>query len=60
MKVKASNSKRRYDIDWLRIIVILLLFPFHSARIFDFWEPNYVKSADLSWGLSWFIVIVGY
>jgi len=55
-----SNSVRRYDIDWLRIIVILLLFPFHSARIFDYWEPNYVKNIDLSWGLSWFIVLVGY
>ncbi|WP_425800766.1 acyltransferase [Desulfitobacterium sp. Sab5] len=61
--MRAKNhprSARRYDIDWLRIFVILLLFPFHSARIFDFWEPNYVKNIDLSWGLSWFIVIVGY
>lgn len=61
--MRAKNQPiftRRYDIDWLRIFVILLLFPFHSARIFDFWEPNYVKNIDLSWGLSWFIVIVAY
>lgn len=57
---KQNNSARRYDIDWLRIIVIFLLFPFHTARIFDYWEPNYVKNIDLSWGLSWFIVIIGY
>lgn len=55
-----SKTARRNYIDWLRIIVILLLFPFHSARIFDYWEPNYVKNINLSWGLSWFIVIVGY
>lgn len=54
-----NNLARRLDIDWLRIFVIILLFPFHSARIFDYWEPNYVKNIDLSWGLSWFIVIVG-
>lgn len=55
-----SDLARRYDIDWLRIFVILLLFPFHSARIFDFWGPNYIKNIDFSWGLSWFIVIIGY
>lgn len=51
---------RRYDIDWLRNFVIFLLIPFHTARIFDYWEPNYVKSASLSWSLSWFIVLIGY
>lgn len=55
-----SSLGRRYSIDWLRIFIIFLLFPFHSARIFDFWEPNYVKNIDLSWGLSWLIVIIGY
>lgn len=48
---------RRYDIDWLRNFGILLLFPFHSARVFDHWDPFYVKNAELSWGLSWFISI---
>jgi len=48
---------RRYDIDWLRNIGIFLLFPFHSARIFDYWDPFYVKNKSLSWGLSWFIMV---
>ncbi|PLS10262.1 acyltransferase family protein [Neobacillus cucumis] len=48
---------RRYDMDWLRIFGILLLFPFHSARVFDHWDPFYVKNETLSWGLSWFISI---
>ena len=52
------ESNRRYDIDWLRIFVVLSLIPFHTARIFDFWEPNYVKNADLSAGLSFLIAFL--
>lgn len=55
-----SSDKRRYDIDWLRNIGILLLFPFHSARVYDVWDPFYVKSEALSWGLSWFIALTSY
>jgi glucans biosynthesis protein C len=54
------KSNRRYDIDWLRNLGILLLFPFHSARVFDHWDPFYVKSHVLSWGLSWFIASTSY
>lgn len=50
-----TEINRRYDIDWLRILVVASLVPFHTARIFDFWEPNYVKNADLSAALSFFI-----
>ena len=39
---------RRNNIDWLRIIAVLLLFPFHTARIFNLDEQFYVKSATLS------------
>ncbi|WP_066305002.1 acyltransferase family protein [Bacillus sp. FJAT-29814] len=53
-------GERRFDIDWLRNLGILLLFPFHSARVFDYWDPFYVKSAELSWGLSWFIAVTSY
>ncbi|WP_134703407.1 acyltransferase family protein [Ammoniphilus sp. YIM 78166] len=52
--------ERRYDIDWLRNFGILLLFPFHSARVFDHWNPFYVKSEQLDWGLSWFIALTSY
>lgn len=45
---------RRYSIDWLRIFGIFLLFPFHTARIFDYWEPNYVKDTP-NWFSSWFV-----
>jgi glucans biosynthesis protein C len=55
-----KRQTRKYYIDWLRNFVIILLIPFHVARIFDYWEVNYVKSAQLSWGLSWFIVVISY
>ena len=51
-------TNRRYDIDWLRILVVASLVPFHTARIFDIWEPNYVKNADLSNVLSYFIAFL--
>lgn len=35
---------RRKDIDWLRIFGILLLFPYHTARVFDSTEANYVEN----------------
>jgi len=45
---------RKHYIDWLRIIAILLLFPFHTARVFDHWETNYVKDVP-NWFSSWFL-----
>ena len=50
---------RRNDIDWLRIIAVLLLFPFHTARIFNLGEHFYVKSATLSEPLSYIIAFLG-
>jgi hypothetical protein len=54
-EVKAAKPGRRYDIDWLRVLAVLLLFPFHTARIFDTWLPFYVKNAAASDALTYFI-----
>lgn len=43
-----GHGARRADIDWLRIGAVLLLVPFHTARIFDAWEPFYAKSPETS------------
>lgn len=45
---------RKYSIDWLRIFGILLLFPFHAARVFDRWEPNYIKDIPNDFS-TWFV-----
>ncbi len=50
---------RRYGIDWLRIFIVFLLFPFHTARVFDFWEPNYIKDVPNAFS-SWLIVAIGF
>jgi peptidoglycan/LPS O-acetylase OafA/YrhL len=52
----AIRSTRRHDLDWLRVMAVLLLIPFHSARVFDVWDDFYVKSADLSKGLTWSVI----
>jgi hypothetical protein len=39
---------RRYDIDWLRVLVIGLLIPFHTAMIFDDGADFYVKNSASS------------
>jgi glucan biosynthesis protein C len=50
---------RRYDIDWLRIAAVLLLIPFHTARVFNVGEQFYAKNDQLSVALQRFIIFVG-
>lgn len=50
---------RRYDLDWLRIAAVLLLIPFHTARVFNPPEQFYAKNDVLSDALQRFIVFVG-
>jgi len=50
---------RRWDIDWLRTVAVLLLVPYHTARLFDTWDPFYVKNQQLSDGLSHWLIPLG-
>jgi glucan biosynthesis protein C len=50
------SPDRRYDLDALRVLAVLLLIPFHSARVFDVFDPFYVKNPETSEGLSWAVV----
>jgi hypothetical protein len=36
-----SSNERRYDLDWLRVLGVLLLVPFHVALIFVL-DPSYI------------------
>lgn len=51
-----TTTVRRHDLDWLRVLAVLLLIPFHSARVFDVWDDFYVKNADTSEGLTWGVI----
>jgi glucans biosynthesis protein C len=39
-----TQSTRRYDLDWLRVLAILAVFVFHSGRFFDL-DDWHVKNA---------------
>ena len=43
-----AGVARRYDIDWLRVLAVLLLFPFHTLRVYNAGEAFYVKGAQPS------------
>jgi hypothetical protein len=59
MEGRVPEAKtRRYDIDWLRIAAVLLLIPFHTARVFNVGEAFYAKNELLSVALQRFIVFV--
>jgi hypothetical protein len=52
---KSVKPERRYDVDWLRVLAVLLLFPYHTARIFDTFDNFYVKNDQLSQALTYII-----
>jgi len=52
-----ENSQRRYDIDWLRILVTLAVFFFHNARFFDTLDWH-IKNADPSEAMFIFVAFL--
>lgn len=52
-----GNNERRYDIDWLRVLAMLMIFLFHSARFFNY-EDWHVKNNQLDSGMSIFVNFV--
>jgi glucan biosynthesis protein C len=57
MRKDAVSVERRNDLDWVRILAVLLLIPFHSARIFDTLDPFYVKNTELGTWLTNVVII---
>ncbi|KPA12097.1 glucan biosynthesis protein [Candidatus Magnetomorum sp. HK-1] len=49
---------RRYDLDWIRVFCIFVLFFFHTAMIFVLW-PFHIKNSDLDPYLSMMNVFLG-
>ena len=57
---QADKPERRYYIDWLRVIIVLLLIPFHAARVFDTSETFYVQNEVLSSKLTFWWIFIGH
>ncbi len=51
-------AKRVHYIDWLRVLAVLLLFPFHTGRVFNANDPFYAKSAIESVGLTYLLAFI--
>ncbi|MFZ2145942.1 MAG: acyltransferase family protein [Sedimentisphaerales bacterium] len=49
-------KERRYDIDWLRVLAVLMIFIFHNARFFDP-HPWHLKNAEQNVGV---LIFVGF
>ena len=54
---KMDKIDRRTDLDWLRVLSMLMIFAFHCARFFDY-DGWHVKNNQLSLGLSVFVGVV--
>ena len=50
-------KERRYDIDWLRVLAIGMVFFFHNARFYDPY-PWHVKNAEQSFGMFLFVALL--
>jgi len=46
---------RLHYIDWLRVLAVLLLFPFHTLRVYNAGELWYVKAAHLSTAVAYLL-----
>ncbi len=57
MNTTSISSTRRYDFDWLRVLLILTVFLFHSMRFFDL-ESWHIKNAVTYFGVQIFIVFL--
>ena len=57
MNATPVSSSRRIHIDWLRVLLILAVFVFHSMRFFDL-EDWHVKSASTYFGVQMVIVFI--
>lgn len=52
-----AMSDRRHELDWMRVIAVLMLFFYHSARVFDF-SDFYVKNPTLSMSAQVFVSLL--
>jgi len=59
MQVTAPSTTRRFDLDWVRVITMLLLLLFHSGRLFNY-TPWHLKNAETAGGIEVYIHFFDY
>ncbi len=57
MDTSSISSTRRYDIDWLRVLLILIVFVFHSMRFFNL-EDWTVKNANTYLSIEILVIFI--
>jgi glucans biosynthesis protein C len=57
MNARTLSPSRRSDLDWLRVLLILVVFIFHSLRFFDL-ENWTLKNASTYFGVQVFITFL--
>ncbi len=57
MDKPAGRPQRRYDIDWVRVLAMVMVFFFHCARFFDE-EGWHAKNFEVSRGMTIFVEVV--
>lgn len=55
----APKPERRYDLDWLRVLAIFVVFIFHSGRFFDL-EGWHVKNASTFLGVQIWTIFLSH
>lgn len=54
-----NNTDRRHDLDWLRLIAIIILLFFHTGMLFNPWEWH-IKNGETSVGFTYWMVWLHY
>jgi glucans biosynthesis protein C len=52
----SAGDMRRYDLDWLRVLAMLLIFLYHTTRPFDTVENWHVKNNQLSNAFTFMVI----
>ena len=59
MQVTTPSTTRRFNLDWVRVITMLLLLLFHSGRLFNY-TPWHLKNAETAGGIEIYIHFFDY
>jgi glucan biosynthesis protein C len=53
MQQDSRIHQRRFDLDWLRVIAIFMVFVFHSSRFFDTYDWHVKNATTYQWVQLW-------